>query len=556
MSAAEFVVVDGLTPNLRYDIPEDVNWILGRDRSCEVELPVDNVSREHLRIENRPDGVYITDLQSSNGTYVNGKPVASAVLNHGDTIELGDAVLRFRQDKAPVIAPTRTGAPSSAINLPPSTESGVAIVEDEGASPGSIRKKYTSGTYASSSDLEEQVELVNVRRRLDAVSTMADTVNSTTELDEILATAADTILHVTHASRAAILLKDDDDAEAVPVAVRTDRPDPTSSPLNVSRTIVNESINEGVSILSSDAMEDERFKMGQSIVMQQIRSVMCVPLRTKEKNIGALYADQQSLEETFSEPDLETLAVIGHQAGVAIERARLIQDLENLFIGAMHAIVASIEAKDSYTRGHSERVTAYGLMISDELGLESDQREIIELGGILHDVGKIGVREAVLQKPDKLTDEEFDEIKRHPTVGAEIVKTMRGLDRIVSMKDILDVVLHHHEQVCGKGYPDGLGGDEIPFNARILAVADTFDAITSDRPYRKGREGGQAMEIIQKVKGSQLDPVAVDAFQSVFDKGLTDGSQNFRSQFQLLRWGESDITPSDATPPDATPPDA
>jgi putative nucleotidyltransferase with HDIG domain len=302
--------------------------------------------------------------------------------------------------------------------------------------------------------------------------------------------------------------------------------------LSVSRTVVEEVLRKGVSALSLDASADERFKAGQSIIMQQIRSVMCVPLAAKETRLGVLYVDTTDARRKFGDRDLELLAAIGAQAGMTIDRARLIESLESLFIGAIRALVASVEARDRYTRGHSERVTAYSLAITDVLGLPDHDREIVELSGLLHDVGKIGVPEAILNKPAKLTDEEFAIIKLHPGQGAEIVKNIRH--RFIA--EVSLAVRHHHERWDGKGYPDGLPSEKSCRTSRILAVADTYDAMTSDRPYRKGFPAEKAVAVLREAAGTQLDPEFVGAFLEAHSSGAIaaaagDGKPAVKSKY-------------------------
>jgi HD-GYP domain-containing protein (c-di-GMP phosphodiesterase class II) len=189
----------------------------------------------------------------------------------------------------------------------------------------------------------------------------------------------------------------------------------------------------------------------------------------------------------------------------------LIREKEHLLTNMVRTLVSALDAKDAYTRGHSERVALFSKRIAEHLGYDPPAAEKLYLSGLLHDVGKIGVSDAVLRKPDKLTPEEFAEIKRHPDEGWAI---LRELDQL---RYILPGVLHHHEQVNGTGYPDGLKGEEIPLDARIMAVADAYDAMTSDRAYRRGMQHEQAAEILRAGAGSQWDPKVVEAFFNVVD---------------------------------------
>jgi len=189
----------------------------------------------------------------------------------------------------------------------------------------------------------------------------------------------------------------------------------------------------------------------------------------------------------------------------------LIREKEHLLTNMVRTLVSALDSKDAYTRGHSERVALFSKRVAETLGYDDAATENLYLSGLLHDVGKIGVSDAVLRKPDKLTAEEFAEIKRHPDEGWAILRDLEQLNYI------LPGVLHHHEQVNGTGYPDGLKGSEIPLDARIMAVADAYDAMTSDRAYRRGMPHEKAIEILQAGAGTQWDAGVVEAFLNVID---------------------------------------
>jgi HD-GYP domain-containing protein (c-di-GMP phosphodiesterase class II) len=184
-----------------------------------------------------------------------------------------------------------------------------------------------------------------------------------------------------------------------------------------------------------------------------------------------------------------------------------------LFMDSIEMIAAAVDAKDPYTKGHSGRVSQYSVMLAKELGLDEDEVAKIRVSSTLHDVGKIGVEDRVLKKPGVLTNEEFEIMKRHTVMGYEIVRQVKQLE------EMLPGIRWHHEALNGKGYPDGIRGDEIPLMVRIISVSDTFDAITTDRPYQAGRDFPQALEILQKHAGSKYDPIVVDAMQSCYTKG-------------------------------------
>jgi len=247
-----------------------------------------------------------------------------------------------------------------------------------------------------------------------------------------------------------------------------------------------------------------------------IRSLMVVPLKIRDKIFGIASAFSFSENKVFNEKDIYYMNFITQKAASAIENIALYENIyENLF-STLYAFVAALEARDLYTRKHSTRVAKYAHKIAKEMGCTEEELDIINFAGCLHDIGKIGIRDDILLKPGALTAEEFEKIKEHPVIGADIVSKLGLWDRE------MEIIRHHHERFDGKGYPDGLKGKQIPKLARILSVADSFDAMASDRAYRKRMERSKIIMIIKENSGSQFDPEAVDAFLRIENKGLID----------------------------------
>jgi putative nucleotidyltransferase with HDIG domain len=193
-------------------------------------------------------------------------------------------------------------------------------------------------------------------------------------------------------------------------------------------------------------------------------------------------------------------------------------ELRFAYVSTVRALAEAIDAKDPYTRGHSERVGVYASRIARVLDCDHEFIERIYLAGLLHDIGKIGIPDAIITKPDRLTPEEYDQIKRHPEIGARILEPVRFL------ADVVPCVRHHHEWYDGSshGYPDRLKADQIPFPSRIILVADTAEAMTSDRPYRKALPVDRVIDELRLFSGTQFDPLAVDAFLSIFEDERED----------------------------------
>ncbi len=190
--------------------------------------------------------------------------------------------------------------------------------------------------------------------------------------------------------------------------------------------------------------------------------------------------------------------------------------LENAYMESIETLRRTVDAKDTYTRGHSDRVSEYSVLIGKTLGLSESDLNLLRLGGLFHDIGKIGVPDTILQKPDKLTDDEYSEIKNHPTIGAHI------LSNATIFKDIIPIVKHHHERFDGTGYPSKLAGENIPYLARIAAVADAFDAMTSKRSYRNSLDIDVVKSEFKNNMGTQFDPSIATIFIQVLENNYND----------------------------------
>ncbi len=238
---------------------------------------------------------------------------------------------------------------------------------------------------------------------------------------------------------------------------------------------------------------------------QSIHNLLAVPLGNDSKIFGLMVATNIRNKPDFDSIDVKLFNCVANQCSVFIDNGRLFGDLKELFIGSLKALTNSIDAKDRYTRGHSERVAFISRWIAERLSerqpLEEDQIHQIYLAGLLHDIGKIGISESVLTKKGKLTDEERGRIMAHPRIGASI------LNDIKQMKQIVPGVLYHHERIDGSGYPEGLKGEQIPLIGKIIALADSFDAMTSRRVYRDAMTIKKACSEIEKGLGTQFDPV-------------------------------------------------
>lgn len=247
-----------------------------------------------------------------------------------------------------------------------------------------------------------------------------------------------------------------------------------------------------------DGIEQARFG-------RRIRNLIAVPLIVDAQMIG-LVLGLNKREGDFDTFDTRLANTIANLAAVSMANHHMYVELQELLMGVLHSLTESIDAKDPYTCGHSQRVASISRRLAEEMGFSPDHVRHVYLSGLLHDIGKIGVRESILCKEGKLTDEEFDFIRQHPTIGAKILRRIRHLEPVVPG------VLSHHERLDGRGYPHGLKGDEVPLEGRIVGLADGWDAMTSHRTYRRAKPTADAIEEIKRCSGTQFDPRLVEIF--------------------------------------------
>lgn len=362
------------------------------------------------------------------------------------------------------------------------------------------------------------------RGNLLALAEISRMVNSSLDLQTVLREVMDTIIRLTGADRGFLMLKDETGELQTRVARNWERASLKAQEIHVSRTVVDWVVAHATPILTTNALDDPRFSAQESIIAYSLRSILCVPLKAKDRLIGVLYADSRLQEGLFNEEDRTLLTLFAHQAAVAIENARLFNALAEAYDQTLDALVAALDTRDRETEGHSQRVVRFALLIAAEMAYPEDDLNNLQRGALLHDIGKIGIPDAILRKPGPLDDDEWEIMRKHPEFGRRMLSGIPFLNRP------LDVIYAHQERYDGTGYPKGLAGEAIPIGARIFAVADAFDAITSDRPYRKAQSLETARQVIRDNSGTQFDPKVVQVFLSIPDKVLIAEMQNSRQE--------------------------
>jgi putative nucleotidyltransferase with HDIG domain len=475
-----------------------VPFTVGRDKNNSLQIQDSAVSRFHAVLSDRGGDHYIEDLGSTNGTFLNGKRVKKAKIHPGDKITIAGVAILVEAGTLPFRE--RRGPLDLAVSVDPPEPHGPTIALRHPTEELAI-EDLVAGSAAQ--DPARSSKILQVLYKADRITRDID------DFGRMLEDLMDLILEVVPASRAYIFLTERETNALVPYVRRAPGAIARDTEIVVSRAILNGAVARKESVLCGDALVDERFVQSQSICDLKVRSAMCVPLVNRGKVMGVIYVDSTNRSNLYTKDDLALLSAMALKAGTSLDNARLYDDLRSLFYNTVETLIRAIQARDRYTSGHSARVSRYALLVADKLGLSTKEKRDLYLASMLHDIGKIGIPDELLNREGKLTDDQMRQIRDHVKVGASM------LNALGEMHSIVPLILHHHEAWDGSGYPDGLEGEEIPLMSRILAVADTYDAMTSDRPYRKALSAIETIEEIKRCSGQSFDPRVVDAFLEV-----------------------------------------
>ncbi|MFH1860322.1 MAG: HD domain-containing phosphohydrolase [bacterium] len=361
---------------------------------------------------------------------------------------------------------------------------------------------------------------------LSAIHEATRILSSTTDFNDLSGVIMGTIVRVMHADEGRLMLLDKETDELYikigkginEEIVKTQR---IKRGEDVAGWVLNQ--NEPLLIVGN-TFDDPRFT--NVIKRPEVLSSVFVPLQMRDEVNGILSMDRTKTRVSFTMDDLILTSIFAAEIGGAIERSKTYATLEEkmteliglniklkeLFLNTVKALSSAIDAKDPYTMGHSSQVQKHVLDIASEMNFSSDEKNLMGIIGLLHDIGKIGIKDGVLTKPGVLEKDEWEQIKKHPTIGAEIIR------HIDMFNDVSEIILYHHERYDGNGYPHGLKGKKIPLKSRILTVADSFDAMVSKRPYRDPMPRERAIAEIKSGSGSQFDPDVVVAFLRVLER--------------------------------------
>lgn len=539
---------------------------LGRHASVDIVLQDSSVERVHAEIKFQGQRWILRPL-TENPYYVtrlNDLPVPARGLavQPNDVLQIGNISLRVaalgaqtpsspapqggelaKQDTQSLLPPRPAAAPpkpqptiSEPTPHPVPIDPGPSIRTEEPTRPGflvltgAFRRPNLAAVRKSGPDSKGDVQVLRVEataqqswdqaleqatltlnRRPNADRTLLTLLrtnhhlSNVSRLDDLLQNILVDILGALGAQRGTILLFDPKSDRLELRAKHAPHP-AAAKQKGYSRTLAERCFRQGESTLCRDLQNDHDPNAARSAMVGSMSSIICALLRTPRQHLGVLHLDRGPLDEPFTETDLYLADAIAANVAVGIECAQLVETQSEQFLQTVTTLARAVEMRDQYTGDHTRRVTEFALLLADDLKVSAVDRYRIEIGTPLHDIGKIGIDDAVLRKPGKLTPSEYEHMKTHTVKGAAM------LEGFAHLAPILPIVRHHHERWDGTGYPDNLERDRTALIARIVAVADAFDAMTSHRPYRSAMPPQLAyMELLSKA-GAHFDPNVVQSF--------------------------------------------
>jgi len=484
-------------------------FTLGRGKDnvlCIIDMAA---SKNHCEIIRSGDHYYLKDLRSRNGTWLNGVKLTAKQLYDippGAEIKMGSSILHVSMEEvdedefADLDQDTMEAEGGGAGLGSPTAYMGLA----EGHGEGRLRKmKERTIPFTLDSG-----------RNVAGIYKVLSIIGATADKRYLMDKTVELTLELVGAERGFLFLAEDlDRGSLLPGVARTMQAEGQIPIESISRSVINQALAEGSSILSSDVPADQRFVGSDSLISYAIQSVICAPIKSRDEVLGLLYFDSTSTTKVLRREDLDLITALGIQVGIIMENMDLISGYHGIVVSFGAVMVRLLEARYQGYAGHSERVASLSLAMADALGMSPKGKESLHLAALLHDVGQFAVPPEILNREGKLTDQELLLVRSHPEAGRRAFGGVTTFDRAV------EGILHHHERIDGSGYPAGLSGEAIPLPARIIAVAECFDALVSPRPHRGPVTAEQALREILKLGGIFYDLNVVRALHQAIQEG-------------------------------------
>ncbi len=377
-----------------------------------------------------------------------------------------------------------------------------------------LNKVYALKLDKPSSEAEERdLSLKNTWNKFDELLTSLLTIHEigivnagSIKKEEFFQTVVDSACDLIHSPRGSMMVFDETAKELKIVASKNiSREVIENTRIKPGQGIAGRAFETGETIFVTDPEHNTQYKdfIGSE---EQKEPFIALPLKVKDKPFGVLNLHLSRKKESFTDYDLKFLTLLAGESAITLENIKLYESIENFYLEMVQTLARVIDAKDAYTGDHAGRARQKARALAEELHMPDQMIKYVEYAALLHDIGKIGIDGGILSKPGRLTEDEYNEIKKHPAIGYQILSPIHFLGPVAQM------VLYHQEWYNGMGYPEGLKGEEIPLGARIVATIDAWDAMRSDRPYRKALSREIGISELSKGAGKQFDPVVVSAF--------------------------------------------
>lgn len=501
--------MDGHQQEITFD-----TMVLGRDLACDLTLDDAKVSRRHCYFERRGNALYLTDLESTNGSLVNSRPIKRMQIQNDDVITIGSTEIRIRKKND-----------YKSISFTANESIVTSEVKARDQSKDALAEQFASifdfyKDHVPESSNAEQFQLVKTQRLVNSLQSLYSVTTEMARLlptDRLLKVVANSLFEVFAGVENLVILLYDREVDRMVPAYAQSIEGEENPQIEISTTVLRQAIEKRSTLVINDISDDSEYRVSESIMNFKLKAAICAPLIAGDKVLGALYLDNRQESKNYDQMDAELVSAFASQAAVALENAQLCDTLQSSYVQTLQSLVKAIEAKDNYTRGHSQRVVSYARGICQQLGQKTEFIERLCIAGQLHDIGKIGVSEGIINKPGNLTDEEYSNIKNHVILGVEI------LEPILYLHDVIPFVLDHHERWDGTGYPNKKSGESISLGGRILCAADAFDAMTSQRAYNKPMGRKEAAEKILSESGKAFDP---EVAQALYDWAMSHVTQS------------------------------
>jgi HD-GYP domain-containing protein (c-di-GMP phosphodiesterase class II) len=467
-------------------------------------------SKNHFEVIRSGDHYYIKDLRSKNGTYLNGVRLAAKQffdLPPGSEIKIGGTLIHVGMEEREEEDSEDLEQDTLEAELEPAPAMGSAtgyMSVAGGPSAGRLRKMK-----------ERTIPFtIDSGRNVAGIYKVLSIVGSTADRDFLMRKSVDLILEIVEAERGFLFLSEqlfEDDFH--PVVARSAKAEGEVPMESISRSVLGAVVDDGSPVLCTEVASDHRFAGTDSLVEYNIQSVICAPIKSRDGVLGLLYFDTTSTTKLLRREDLELITALGIQIGIIMENMELVSGYQDIFVSLSAAMINLMEANYEGYEGHSRRVAGLSMALAYDLGLSRRIMEGLHLAAILHDIGQFSIRPETMNNPAALGPDELAAVRGHPGMGKAVIGRIRTFDRVV------DGILGHHERWDGSGYPSGLKGEDIPLSARIIGVAEVFDALTSPRPHRKALEEEEALREIVKGGGTLYDSRVVKALEGLVRKG-------------------------------------